>query len=162
MSSDRHSSVTRPMGEDGPALCRIGLGSEERTHSSGNWPDHLAFVRLIGGRWTLAVLAELGGGGRRYHEIHGALGSVAHKVLTETLRRAERDGLIVRRLDVDRIESATLYELTPLGQSLKDPLAAVTSWMDEQWSRVVDARRHWDRRVESEGDQLGRSSDTCR
>jgi DNA-binding MarR family transcriptional regulator len=42
------------------------------------------------------------------------------KYLTDTLRRAERDGLITRRLDPERIESATLYELTDLGRSLWD------------------------------------------
>ncbi|MDA8284471.1 MAG: winged helix-turn-helix transcriptional regulator [Actinomycetota bacterium] len=66
-------------------------------------------VGLLGGRWTLAVVAELEKGGRRSQDLHDALGGVFYKVLTDTLRRAERDGLISRRLDEGRIETATLY-----------------------------------------------------
>jgi DNA-binding HxlR family transcriptional regulator len=71
-------------------------------------------------------LAELAPGGRRYQDLHDALDGISHKVLTETLRRAERDGLIARHVDGERIETATLYELTDLGRSLDAPLAAMT------------------------------------
>jgi DNA-binding PadR family transcriptional regulator len=40
---------------------------------------------------------------------------ISYKVLTDTLRRAERDGLITRHLDPGRVETATLYKLTDLG-----------------------------------------------
>ena len=62
---------------------------------------------MVAGRWTLTVLAELAFGGRRYQDLHDALDGIAHKVLTDTLRRAERDGLITRHLDADRVETAT-------------------------------------------------------
>ena len=54
----------------------------------------------------------------------------SYEVLTETLCRAERDGLVVRHLDGERIETATLYELTDLGRSLDAPLAAIAEWSD--------------------------------
>jgi DNA-binding HxlR family transcriptional regulator len=76
------------------------------------WRRADPLVRLLAGRWTLAVLAELLEGGRRYQDLHDALDGLSYKVLTETLRRAERDGLIARHLDGERIEIATLYELT--------------------------------------------------
>jgi DNA-binding HxlR family transcriptional regulator len=53
---------------------------------------------LIGGRWTLKMLTELAAGGRRYQDIYTILDGVSHKVLTDTLRSAERDGLLTRRL----------------------------------------------------------------
>jgi DNA-binding HxlR family transcriptional regulator len=95
----------------------------------------------------LAVLGELTGGGRRYQDLHDALDGIAHKVLTETLRKAERDGLIARRLDTGHIETATLYELTPLGRSVDEPLAAFTRWVEVNWERVETARGDWDRRA---------------
>jgi DNA-binding HxlR family transcriptional regulator len=55
-------------------------------------PQHV--IGLIDGRWTLAVIAKLQDGGRRYQELDDALDGVSHKVLTDTLRRLERDGLI--------------------------------------------------------------------
>jgi hypothetical protein len=56
--------------------------------------NHL--VNLLAGRWTLTVLAQLSDRGRRYQDLHESLDGIAHKVLTETLRRAVRDGLIGR------------------------------------------------------------------
>jgi DNA-binding HxlR family transcriptional regulator len=102
------------------------------------------FIALLAGRWTLAVLRQLAGGGRRYQDIHDALDGISHKMLTETLRRAERDGLVTRHLDGDRIETATLYGLTDLGESLDAPLAATAEWADANWPAVESARRRWD------------------
>ena len=104
------------------------------------------FIELLAGRWTLAVLAQLADGGRRYQDLDDALEGVSHKVLTDTLRRAERDGLIVRHLDPGRVETATLYELTELGRSLDEPLDVLGRWVDASWSQVEDARRRWNRR----------------
>jgi DNA-binding HxlR family transcriptional regulator len=106
-----------------------------------------SLIRLLAGRWTLAVLAELSNHGRRYHDLHDALDGVSYKVLTETLRRAERDGLIDRCLDSERIESATLYRLTDLGRSLEEPLAGLERWVNVNWKEVESAHRKWDRRT---------------
>jgi DNA-binding HxlR family transcriptional regulator len=76
------------------------------------------------------MLDELAGEGRRYQDLHVALDGISHKVLTETLRRAEHDGLVGRHVDEDRIETATLYQLTHLGRSLDAPLAAMAEWAD--------------------------------
>ncbi len=114
------------------------------------WCRADSLVRLVGGRWTLAVLDELSlGGGRRYQDLHDALDGISHKVLTDTLRRAERNGLITRYLDGGRIESATLYELTDLGRSLDEPLAALGRWVDANWDQVEAAQRSWAARAKS-------------
>jgi DNA-binding HxlR family transcriptional regulator len=107
-----------------------------------------AFVRLIGARWILKVLAELIAEGRRYQDIHNALDGVSHKVLTDTLRSAERDGLIIRRLDSERTDTRTLYELTDLGKSLDEPLATLEQWVDANWHLVEAARRGWSTRTD--------------
>ncbi|MDA8034905.1 MAG: helix-turn-helix domain-containing protein [Actinomycetota bacterium] len=101
-------------------------------------------VILISGRWTLAVLDLLTDRGRRYQDLHDALDGIAYKALTDTLRRAERDGLINRRLDPGSIETATLYELTELGRSLDASLEAMAEWAIADWQSVEMARRHWD------------------
>jgi DNA-binding HxlR family transcriptional regulator len=107
-----------------------------------------AFARLIGSRWTLKVLAVLSAGGRRYQDIHSTLDGVSHKVLTDTLRSAERNGLIIRRLDSERTDTTTLYELTDLGKSLNDPLSALEQWVGANWHLVEGARRNWSARTE--------------
>lgn len=93
------------------------------------WRHAAPFVRLLDGRWTLALLSELSEGGRRYQDLNDALDGVSHKVLTDTLRRAERDGLVARHLDPSHVETATLYELTDLGRSLEEPLRVVEQWL---------------------------------
>lgn len=110
------------------------------------WSAGVPAIRLLAGRWTLAVLSELADGGRRYQDLDGALAAVSHKVLTDTLRRAERDGLIVRQLDAIRVETATLYELTELGRSLESVLAALEQWTTENWPEVEAARQRWSER----------------
>ena len=100
-------------------------------------------ARLLAGRWTLAVLDQLAEGGRRYQDLDDALDGISHKVLTEMLRRAERDGLVLRHLDPGRVATATIYELTDLGRSLEDPLGALDKWVESNWSRVETARRRW-------------------
>jgi DNA-binding HxlR family transcriptional regulator len=86
-------------------------------------------------------LAEVGG---RYQELHEALDGISYKVLTEMLRRSERDGPIVRHLDVHRVETATLYELTELGRSLGKPLAELAQWAENNWEQVENAHRRWE------------------
>jgi len=113
------------------------------------WRRPYALVGLIGGRWTLVVLAELHAGGLRYQDLHDALDGISHKVLTDTLRRAESDGLIRRHLDSERMVTATLYELTDLGRSLDEPLAAFGRWVDANWELVETAQRDWVRRIKS-------------
>lgn len=95
------------------------------------------FVQLVSARWTLLILAELASSGRRFQDLYEVLDGVSYKVLTEALRRAERDGLVVRHLDAERIETATLYELTDLGRSLDVPLKAMTEWAEHNWRAAV-------------------------
>jgi DNA-binding HxlR family transcriptional regulator len=110
------------------------------------WEPAQRVIALLDGRWTLAVLAKLADGGRRYQDLDDALDGVSHKVLTDTLRRAERDGLVARHLDPGRVETATLYQLTELGRSLADPMAVLEQWVDGNWSKVEAARQRWSRR----------------
>ena len=106
-------------------------------------PSSRRGIELLAGRWTVAVLAQLANRGRRCQDLNEALEGVSRKVLTDTLRRAERDGLIVRHIDRNRIGTATLYELTDLGRSLDKPLAVLERWVDANWSLVEAARRRW-------------------
>jgi DNA-binding HxlR family transcriptional regulator len=105
-------------------------------------PEPAGLIRVLAGRWTLPLVTQLSNGGRRYQDLYDALDGISYKVLTETLRRAERDGLVARHLDGERIETATLYELTDLGRSLDVPLAAMGEWVDatgRRWKRLVAA-----------------------
>jgi DNA-binding HxlR family transcriptional regulator len=112
-------------------------------------PAAQQLIELLAGRWTMAVLAILKEEGCRYQDFDEVLNGISHKVLTDTLRRAERDGLIARHLDPSRVETATLYELTDLGRSLEEPLLVLQRWVDKYWLNVDAARHQWDRRRRS-------------
>jgi DNA-binding HxlR family transcriptional regulator len=111
--------------------------------SDDPWNQAEQFIKLISARWTLPALAQLVEHGRRYQDIYDALDGISYKVLTETLRRAERDGLICRHVDPSRVETATLYELTDLGRSLSEPLDGIANWVDRHWPSVNDAHTSW-------------------
>jgi DNA-binding HxlR family transcriptional regulator len=93
------------------------LNGRTEPATAGQWRPAIPLVRFLARRWTLAVLAGLLERGRRYQDLHDALDDISYKVLTETLRRAERDGLVAGHLDGARVETATPYELTDLGLS---------------------------------------------
>lgn len=126
-------------------MTRQPLKGQTEPSTAEQWQPANPLIRLLAGRWTLAVLAELLEHGLRYQDLHDALDGISYKVLTETLRRAERDGLVARHLDGERIETATLYELTDLGRSLDAPLTAMAEWADHNWQVVEAARSRWDR-----------------
>lgn len=86
---------------------------------SQSLPKAAGAVQLVSGRWTLAVLAVLTPGGRRYQDLHDVLVGISYEMLGEMVRRAERDGLIVRHLDGVRIGTSTLYELTPAPKAVE-------------------------------------------
>lgn len=130
-----------------PSMLRIPANLDQLQHAMSADPQRRReVIELLAGRWTLDVLTELADGGRRYHDLRGSLDGIAHQVLTSTLRRAERDGLIARRIDPGRVETATLYQLTDLGRSLDDLLKALDGWAERNWPHVDAARRRWDRR----------------
>ena len=111
-----------------------------------HWSESEPVVRLLAGRWTLPLLSELAREGRRYQDLHGALANISHKVLTDTLRRAEGDGLVIRTVDPNRIETTTLCQLTDLSYSLDEALAALASWTNWNWDKVEAARHRWNER----------------
>lgn len=98
----------------------------------------------IGDRWTIYVLMALGNDEvLRFTELKNAIGRITPKVLTETLRALERDGLVSREtfpVVPPRVE----YRLTPLGRSLREPVAAVRAWAEQHVPEVLAARQRAD------------------
>ncbi|SNR77775.1 winged helix-turn-helix transcriptional regulator [Actinomadura mexicana] len=94
---------------------------------------------LLSGTWTGVVLWTLRNGPLRPGEMRARIGGISHKVLTETLRRLERDGLVARRRYAEappRVE----YELTSPGRGMLEPLAALGRWTERYAEEVLDTR----------------------
>jgi DNA-binding HxlR family transcriptional regulator len=71
-------------------------------------PRRHDLLELLAGRWTVVVLSAPREKGGRYQDLDDAIDGISHKMLTDTLRRAESDGLIARQVDPARVETATL------------------------------------------------------
>src|SRR5262245_344817 len=91
-------------------------------------------------KWGLLVLYELSGGTRRHGELRRAIGGVSQKMLTQTLRMLERDRL-VRRTIYPIVPPRVDYALTPLGETLMQPLSTLYRWTDRHLKEIQQARR---------------------
>jgi DNA-binding HxlR family transcriptional regulator len=97
---------------------------------------------LIADRWTALVIYALARGTQRYSELQRTIGGVSQKMLTQTLRNLERNGLVERRV-YPVVPPKVEYTLTPLGQTLIDPLRTVCRWAEEHLQDLEKARaRH--------------------
>ena len=97
----------------------------------------------IGDKWTVLVLGVLTPGPRRYGEIARAIEGVSQKMLTQTLRHLERDGMLVRTVHAT-VPVRVDYELTDLGRSLSEPLAVLETWAVEHIEVIEQARAAYD------------------
>lgn len=95
-------------------------------------------VDLIADKWTVVTLYALSRGPRRHGEIVELIGGISKKVLTQTLRRLERHGL-VERTAFAVVPRRVEYALTELGGSLMEPISGLTRWAEEHGAAVVDA-----------------------
>ncbi|MEV6126271.1 helix-turn-helix domain-containing protein [Streptomyces violaceusniger] len=92
----------------------------------------------------MLVLGELANSGaKRYTALRRRLDGVSEKMLTQTLRALERDGL-VRRTVHPEIPPRVEYELTELGVTLRGPLLALTDWSMCHMDEVLEARAAYD------------------
>ncbi|MFI0449331.1 winged helix-turn-helix transcriptional regulator [Actinomadura sp. 6N118] len=107
-------------------------------------PSRTSLAR-IANKWTAMVVIVLANGRLRFGDIRTAVDGISGKVLTETLRDLERDGLVQRHVYAEmppRVE----YELTPLGQTLHTPLQALGRWAEAHIAEVLTAREEYDTR----------------
>jgi len=94
---------------------------------------------LIGDRWSLLVMLVVGQGIRRNGVMKRLIGGISQKMLTQTLRRLEENGL-VRRIDFQTVPPHVEYEMTPLGASLAQAVQPLHQWVDEHFPKVQQAR----------------------
>lgn len=96
-------------------------------------------LHRIGARWTIFVVTALAAGPMRFTALKAHIEGITPKVLTETLRSLELDGLVERN-DRGGNPPRVDYELTPLGRSLLDPLAEVRRWAESHVPDILAAR----------------------
>lgn len=99
----------------------------------------------IGDSWTLLVVLNLGAHKHRFSELRREVRGISQRMLTQTLRRLERDGL-VKRTVYPTTPPAVEYELTRLGCSLLDCVRRLVQWAAENQPNISQARAKYDAR----------------
>ncbi|MER6947283.1 helix-turn-helix domain-containing protein [Nonomuraea sp. NPDC000554] len=103
-----------------------------------NCPTRLVLDR-IGDKWSVLVLLALIDGPMRFTVLRGRMGGVTPKVLTQTLRAMEQDGLLTREVFAE-VPPRVEYELTALGRSLHEPVSVVARWAEENVNEILLCR----------------------
>jgi DNA-binding HxlR family transcriptional regulator len=98
---------------------------------------------VIADKWSVIVLYCLAYSPRRYNEIQRRIEGISQKVLTQTLRKLERHGLVERKV-LSETPLNVEYSLTYLGTTLIEPLLAIATWSRQHFSEVVASRDRYD------------------
>src|SRR3954468_6859766 len=93
----------------------------------------------ISDKWVTLVLAALEGGPQRYSQLARTIAGVSQKMLTQTLRILERDGLLTRTVTAT-VPVTVTYELTDLGRSLQSVIVGLKGWAESHMDEVLAAR----------------------
>ena len=104
-------------------------------------------IARIGDKWTLLIIYTLGEGPMRFSALKREIGDISQKMLSQTLRALERDG-IVRRTVLPTTPPMVEYSLETLGQNLHKAVAGICAWANASVDDVSAARANFDRRNE--------------
>jgi DNA-binding HxlR family transcriptional regulator len=100
-------------------------------------------LQTLSDKWVTLLLNVLADGPQRYSDLGRTVAGISPKMLTQTLRTLERDGLVTRRI-TPQVPVRVDYELTPLGQDLLPVVRAIKDWAEEHIAEVHAARDAFD------------------
>lgn len=117
----------------------MAKGAPSYSVLSPGCPSRVVLDR-IADKWTALIIQVLARGTLRYSELRREIGDISQKMLTQTLRSLERDGLVRRKsypVAVPKVE----YSLTPLGRTLIEPLQGLCRWTERYLPQLEANRR---------------------
>jgi DNA-binding HxlR family transcriptional regulator len=97
----------------------------------------------IADKWTVLIIRSLSGGTLRFAQLRRTVDGISQKVLTNTLRGLERDGIVTRRIYAS-VPPRVEYSLTSLGRSLGDLVEGICVWAEANIEHVHEAREVYD------------------
>ena len=128
----------------GPTCARARVLQGSRAHWSTDVQCPVRDVLdRIGDKWSTLILGTLAEGPHRFSAVQRAIPDISKRMLTQTLRDLERDGLIARTVFPTKPPSVE-YRLTPLGETILEPLAVLVRWADGSHAAIRAARRAFD------------------
>jgi DNA-binding HxlR family transcriptional regulator len=94
---------------------------------------------LVADTWSVIAVVALGRGPARYSELQERIGGISKKMLTQTLRKLESNGLVERRA-LRTAPPGVEYRLTELGRTLLEPVRALSQWAEEHTEALLEAQ----------------------
>ncbi|MFB9835383.1 winged helix-turn-helix transcriptional regulator [Actinoallomurus acaciae] len=140
--------------------------AQQRAQAKGDYDAFMArcpsrrLLDRISDKWVALILAALGSGGpdplgadctgeprpMRYSELARRLAGISPKMLTQTLRSLERDGLVIRTV-TPTVPVTVTYELTDLGLSLHQVVRGIKAWAEAHMDEVLTNRERYDAHI---------------
>jgi DNA-binding HxlR family transcriptional regulator len=100
----------------------------------------------VGDKWSVLILLLLGEGDMRFNGLKRRIGGISQKMLSQTLRSLERDGLVTREVE-PTVPVTVTYGVTPLGRELLAALRLMIDWAETRMPAVAASQGAYDRRV---------------
>ncbi len=125
---------------------------EEASHYVEKWSSNAGpigncpvrgVLDKIGDKWSMLLILTLAAGPRRFNQLRREIPDISQKMLTQTLRELQRDGLISRHV-FDTKPPSVEYRLTALGGSLTEPLSYLIRWADQHYGQIDRSRTAFD------------------
>ncbi|MPT47787.1 MAG: transcriptional regulator [Sphingobium sp.] len=103
----------------------------------------------VGDKWSVLILTLIGEKSIRFNELKRNINGISQKMLSQTLRSLERDGLVIRTVE-QTMPVAVSYGITPLGAELLSTLQALINWAETRMNAVSAAQILYDQRKETD------------
>ncbi|MCT1514556.1 winged helix-turn-helix transcriptional regulator [Dietzia cercidiphylli] len=97
----------------------------------------------MGDKWSVLVIVELANGARRFRQLQRAIDGISQRMLTLTVRRLERDGLVLRTV-YPTVPAQVDYRLTETGANLTHLVKALADWSLDHRDGIAQARQAYD------------------
>ena len=97
----------------------------------------------IGDKWSMLIIMTLSGGALRFNEIKRRIPDISQKMLTQTLRDLQRDGMVSRKV-FPTVHPSVEYSLTELGNSVLEPFSHLVAWANCSTEAIFASRSQFD------------------
>ncbi len=99
-------------------------------------------LNRIGDKWSILLLTSMADGPKRFGVLRRQVDDISQRMLTETLRDLQHDGLVLREV-IPSCPPKVLYSLTPLGQTLLEPVGHMIGWAKAHQDEIRVARANF-------------------
>jgi DNA-binding HxlR family transcriptional regulator len=111
----------------------------------GSTCDTRKVLDLLVDKWAALIMGILGQKTIRFADLHRKIAGISQKMLTQTLRHLERDGLVQRTVYAE-VPPRVEYALTPLGQSLRELMTPIREWSSLNLNAIFASQKQYDAR----------------